>query len=338
MTEQPLSWVRSLCSLAPLAGLVGRPGRPNGVSAIVRVQGEEEWLEPCLRSIRGFADEIVVLDNGASPETRRILEAVRPALGSLLRVEERPHLDLFAMSNFGLAASRFRWVIRWDADFVAHTSGAGDIRALRQFLLQLDPRRYYLVRVGAVEVAGDLFHQFPDLRVRFDGQAVVWSPAIRYVAVHRTVAAGELATPDRVLRDGRAVSRSLESLRTPPYYKVLTWDRPAYVHVNIKSRRHMLLRHFWLEWLEAVSRGSAETREDYAARRAREDWGIGTWDEAEQAYLQSYCRQLVPFDAERCGPYPELLEPYLKNPGYRLEYRGETVIGRRERRESSHVR
>lgn len=324
--------LRFVASFGPVVGLVSRPEpRPNGITAFVRVRGEEEWIEPCLLSIRDFADEILVLDNGASQETRNVLDRLRAPLGNLLRIEQCPQWDLFQLSNAGLKMARFRWMIRWDADFVAHTNGPGDIRNLRRYLLRLDPRRYFLVYVAASEVAGDLFHQFPDLRVRHDGQVVIWSTEIGYVGIRRTVAVDDLATPDRVLRDGGSVSRALEALRTPCYYRALRWDHPAYFHVNVKSARHMLLRHFWLEWLDASLRGTALTREEYVSRRVQEEWKMPGLAEAEHFYVNAYCKQLVPFDAHRCGPYPELLVPYLREPRYWVEYRDGTIIGRNER-------
>lgn len=326
--DEVLRW---LVSFAPLMGLAPSPeARPDGISAVVRVRGEEEWIEPCLLSIRGFADEILVLDNGASQETQKALDRLQESVGRPIRLERCPQLDLFQLSNLGLERSRFRWVIRWDADFVAHTSGPGDILNLRRYLLGLDRRRYYLVYVAAVEVAGDLFHQFPDLRVRHDGQAVIWSPEISYVRIRRTVAARQLATPDRVLRDGRHVHRSQEALKTPRYYRVLRWNRPAYFHVNVKSKRHMLLRHFWLEWLDASSRGMTGSQVEYVLRRVQEEWGIADMAQAERACVNAYCKQLVPFDTQRCGPYPELVKPYLCEPRYRVEYRDGMIIGRNE--------
>lgn len=324
--------LRFVASYAPLVGLVAKPEtRPNGISAIVRVRGDEEWIGPSLLSIREFADEILVFDNEASPETQKTLKRLRHPLGDLLRLERCPQLDLFQLSNLGLAKARFRWVIRWDADFVAHTTGTRDIRTLRRHLLELDPRRYYLVYVPAVEVAGDLFHQFPDLRVRFDGQAAVWSHEIRYVGIQRTVAYSQLASPDRIFRTAGHVRRTLEALETPRYYRVLRWHEPAYFHVNVKSGRHMLLRHYWLEWLvDGSSQGSAKPREDYVALRVEQEWGISNLAEAERLYLAAYCERLVPFDADRCGPYPELLLPYLRQPRYRVEYRGGVIRGRRE--------
>jgi glycosyltransferase involved in cell wall biosynthesis len=305
--------VRATLAMAPLVGLVPRPEpRPNGITAVVRVRGEEEWIEPCLRSIEGFADEVVVLDNGAGPLTRARVEALRDVFGERLVIERCPELDLVRLSNRGLARARFRWVVRWDADMVAHTSGPADIRGLGAYLRGRDRRRYELVHVAAVEVAGDLRHQLPGMRTRHDGQVVVWSRALEYVINRRTLDPSELEPHDRVLRGPGPVHRALEALRTPPYYRIARWERPAYFHVNVKPPRHMLLRHFWLDWVDAVAGGSPLSHEAYVARRVADEWGVGDLAEAERRYLERYRALLVPFDAAACGPYPELLRPYLE--------------------------
>jgi glycosyltransferase involved in cell wall biosynthesis len=323
--------VRALSSLAPLWGLVAQPAaRADGITALVRVKGEEEWIEPCLLSIRDFADEILVLDNGASKATREKIEELRTRLGDRIRLETYPDADLFEVSNLGLALARFRWVIRWDADFVAHTSGAADVAHLRRYLLDLDRRRYYLVSVAAAEVAGDLSHQFPDIAVRHDGQAVVWSPRLRYVAVRRTVPFERLALPERALRARRPVRQTLESLRTPRYYRLLRWRTPAYMHVNVKSQEHMLLRHFWLDWLDATEGGATCSHEAYVAQRVGDEWALSSLADAASRFVTAYCQQLVPYDAARSGPYPEMLLPYLRAPRYRVEARGGAIVGRRE--------
>lgn len=332
-----LSWraarfARALASWAPVVGLApSPPGRPNGISAMVRVRGDEEWIEPCLRSIRSLADEIVLLDNGASADTRAAIARVGQALGPALRVLDCARDDLIVLSNRGLAACRFRWVIRWDADFVAHTDGPYAIDRLRDFLLGLSPRRYFLIEICAAEAAGDLHHQFPDMRNRCDGQAAVWSPALRYVMVQRTVPVGRLAAHDRFLRPGDSVRRALETLRSPRHYRVLRWRAPAYLHVNVKSGRHLLLRHFWFEWLDATASGAAIGWEDYVTRRVAREWGCADLAAAERRYLAAYCRGLVPYDPARSGPYPALLKPHLESPRYRVEYRDGAITGRSER-------
>lgn len=328
----PLSlWLRSIYSLAPLLGMIPHPeDRPNGISALVRIRGEEEWITPCLLSIKEFADEILVLDNGASPETQEILDCLRDPLGKLLRLERYPHLDIFEVSNLGLAKARFRWVIRWDADFVAHTSGMKDILNLRHYLLALNPKRYYLVYVPAVELAGDLFHQFPDRRIRLDGQVHVASDQARYVPVHRALNMSEVPSPDRILRPGPPIRVTLESLYVPKFYQVLQWREAAYFHVNVKSARRSLLGHFWLEWLGQGDFRTFPTLESYALAQIRERWYSSDLEEAAHFFMTEYCRGLVPFNPERCGPYPERLRSFLARPRYRVEYRNQQIVGRTE--------
>ncbi len=336
MTPTFGGYLRAVSALAPLVGLVSRPeGRANGITAIVRVRGEEEWIVPCVRSIEAFADEIVVLDNGAGPVTRTRLEELAPSFHGRMQIDRCADLNLVQLSNRGLGRAGYRWVIRWDADMVAHTSGAGDIRHLRGYLLGVDRRRYELIHVAAVEVAGDFFHQLPGLRVRHDGQAVVWSRALRYVLIRRTREVSEVEPHDRILRHRRPVHRALEALRTPPYYRIGRWERPAYFHVNVKPARHMLLRHFWLDWIEAVAAGANVSQEAYVARRVAEEWGVRDLAEAERRYMERYCALLVPFDAAACGPYPDLLRAQLDDPRYRLEYRDGIVTGRWERHEGA---
>lgn len=323
--------LRTVASFAPLVGLVRRPlARPEGITACVRVKGDEEWIEPSLLSIREFADEILVLDNGASPMTQNALHRIQDDLGDLLQLERCPHLDLFQVSNLGLEKARFRWVVRWDADFVAHTNGAGDVRNLRRYLLTLNPGRYYLAYLPAAEVAGDLFHQFPDLRVREDGQAHTASGWGRYVPVRRTLKVSALPSPDRTLRKETTLRTTLESLRVPKFYRILRPKQVTYFHVNIKSARHTLMRHFWLEWLGQDDFRTFPTLESYVLAQIRNKWGLNDMEEAAHDFMAEYCQQLVPFDGNRCGPYPEMLLPYLRQPRYRVEYRDGMITGRSE--------
>lgn len=120
--------IRFFASNAPLLGIIPKPEkRANGVSAIVQVRGDEEWVEPSLLSIQEFADEILVLDNKASAQTRKVLEQLKRSLGDLLTIETCHDLNIVQLSNSELKKASFRWIIRWDADFVAHTCGNDNI-------------------------------------------------------------------------------------------------------------------------------------------------------------------------------------------------------------------
>jgi glycosyltransferase involved in cell wall biosynthesis len=288
-----------------------------GVSALVRARDEEDWIEPSLRSLEGFADEIVVVDNGS---TDRTLERARALVGRLavdLRVHEAPGLDHAALSNDVLGRARFRWVIRWDADFVAHTTGPHALAGLRAVLDAVPPWRHVCLHPALVELAGDLFHQRPATRVRWDSHCLTWAPALRYqVATVRTAAAR-----------GRPRRLAVESLRLPLYYRIRRWETPAIFHVDVKPARRMLLRHFWQEWW---AERPGLTLEEYARRRAAIEWGTPTLEVAAKEVVLRACRDLAPFDPAAWGGYPELLRPAVARPRYRILYERGAVVGRRD--------
>ena len=306
--------LRAVAGVAPLVGLAPRPdARPMGVSALVRLKDEVDWIEASLRSLEGFADEIVVIDNGSTDGSLERVHALQRTLGLELRAEAAPELDHTALSNRALLRARFRWVIRWDADFVAHTSGPHALRGLRAALADWPRWRHVCLHPMLVELAGDLAHQLPETRGRWDSHCLTYAAGLRYRT--RLVPAG-----------GRRLA--VESVRLPPWYAIARWEVPAIFHVDVKPARRMLLRHYWQAWW---AEGPAASLEAYALARARREWEVRDLDDAAAAYTRDYCRRLVPFDPAPWGGYPALLAPALADPRYRVLYRDGTVVGRSER-------
>lgn len=321
---------RRLWSLAPLLGIVPPPpDRPEGISAAVRLKGKEPWIEPCLLSLEGFADEILILDHGAADPDRKRLTALAARLAPDLRHLDCRGDDLVEMANRGLSASRRRWFCLWDADLVGHTEGPYALGRLREFLAGLHPRRYHLVKLAAAELAGDLSHRLPEVRRRFDVQVLTAGPRARYVWRDHQYRPAELPRPYRILRGKDPAHYRIrhDTLQTPRFYRVLRWRKPSLLHVNVKGAREMLLRHFWLEWL--ASDGGLDL-EAFARARIRERWGTTSLEEAERRFVREYCRHLEPADPAEFGGYPRPLEPYLQDPGFRVLYEAGKVVGRAE--------
>jgi hypothetical protein len=331
LSQGAAALVRAVLSLAPAVGVVPPPPpRPEGVSALVRLAGEEEWIEPCLESIAGFAEEIVLLDHGAAPATQARVDALATAVGSRLKRLDCADADLPDVANRGLAAARFRWACLWDADLVAWPSGPASIDRLKRHLAGLDPRRYHLVYVRTLELAGDLRHRFPDLAERYDPHVLTAGGPARYVWRSHRIRPARAPVAYRPLRaaPGHFHIRH-DTLAAPRYYRVHRWREPSAVHVNVKSARRTLLRHFWLEWLAA---GAQPALEAYAMRRVRECWGLDDLDAAATRFMAEYCRPLVPVAAEAMGGYPEPLLSHLAEGRYRVLYEHGRIVGRAERR------
>jgi glycosyltransferase involved in cell wall biosynthesis len=89
---------------------VSSPARAPRLSAFLIVHDEERYLPGCLDSLRGLADEIVVLDDGSSDRTVEIARAAGA------RVEHREFDDFGHQKQAALALARGEWVLSIDAD------------------------------------------------------------------------------------------------------------------------------------------------------------------------------------------------------------------------------
>jgi glycosyltransferase involved in cell wall biosynthesis len=89
---------------------VTSPARPPRLSAFLITHDEERHLPDCLDSLRGLADEIVVLDDGSRDAT---VELARRA-GA--RVEHRAFDDFGHQKQAALELTRGEWVLSIDAD------------------------------------------------------------------------------------------------------------------------------------------------------------------------------------------------------------------------------
>lgn len=81
------------------------------LSATLIVRNEEKFLPGCLASLRGFADEIVVVDTGSSDGTRAIALAGGATLYDFAWCD-----DFAAARNFALDRASGDWVLQIDAD------------------------------------------------------------------------------------------------------------------------------------------------------------------------------------------------------------------------------
>ncbi len=298
---------RRLASHAQSLGIVTIPARPQGISVIMRVKDEADWIRPSIESIKGIADEIVIVDNGSTDGTYQILEEIASTEKYLIKLWRRPDLDHCALSNFALDQTTFRWIFRWDGDMVAHTNGDYPISHLRDRLLSLDHRRYYIIYLRPINLTGDLFHQDPKEMVHIEEYIHTFSEKASYV------------------HPGR-----FEAIKFPKYYRPLFWYEPYSFHVNVKPASRMLLRYFWEDWMELKNYQKFPTLEDYVNAMIEGEFSTNSWEEAQKICFQRVCSNYICYDCKIFGPYPDILKPYLENPKYRLKYKNGKIVGRDE--------
>ena len=278
-----------------------------GISIYIRVKDEADWIEPSILSLQEFADEIIVVDNGSQDGTVEKIKLLRNKLTIPLSLYEEPSLSFTDLSNFVLEKTNYHWVMKWDGDFVAHTSGENNISGLREHLLSLDSRRYYLIYLRLINLSGDLLHQ--DSREQVHIEEYIHTCSSKAVFIH---------------------TGTYEALSTPKFYKVLFWYKPYIFHINVKPARKVLARCFWDSWLKLENLSQHPKFEDYVESRLPDAFGTHSWNEAQQACILKASEYYIRYNQDLFGPYPDLLKEPLESPKYKLLYDDDKIIGRLE--------
>lgn len=295
---------RELLSFLPLAGVVPRPANPFGVTAVMRVRDEEDWLEASVRSLAGFADQVVIGENGSEDGTPAIVDRLHREFPGWVEVAVCPADDIRTLTNRLIARARYRWVVRWDGDFVALTEGPRRIALLRDRLAAWR-FRHCLMYLPMVELAGDLWHQDPASALRADAHLFTASDRLRYVY-------------DRM---------GYESPFAPPWYAVRRESAPSLFHMHVKSDRRLFLNGLWKRYL--IDREpDKKPFPEYVRAFCWDQFGHGDVDRSAAQWIALYAARLAPFDAAAYGDYPALLRPHLDRPKYRLRYQGGKIVGR----------
>jgi len=273
----------------------------NGICVNIRVKNEEDWIKYAILSLRDFADEIIIADQGSTDGTVQIIQDI---------IEEHPEMNIrffnrsadtyLNMTKFVLKESRFRWILRFDADMVAKTSGKYNIMNLKKYILNfLNDENYYAIYLNHVYLYYDLFH------IRKTG------------LFHREV---WLCTNSKDLCVYNTPKKPGDPIHffIPYYYKILEIRDPFIFHCNIKSRKRVLEWHYWAEY-RRLFEGKLDF-DEFVKLRIKEEFFTDSIKEAADMNIRKCWTEVVPFDPKTVDGHPEILEPLLKNPRYKLIY------------------
>lgn len=111
--------------------------KKKGISVLLPTQNEESIVRLSILSFLDFADEIIVVDNGSIDNTKEIVRKLEKKYEKVKFFDKPKIQDLYQNRQFALLQSNYRWICRFDSDFVAYTSGTRDIRKLRNYILKL---------------------------------------------------------------------------------------------------------------------------------------------------------------------------------------------------------
>lgn len=286
---------------------VTRSGSPlkMGISAVVAMKNEEYTLPFCLESLVGFADQIVIIDNGSEDQSLRIAQKFKSENDAQLEIDiiEMPGALLGDCREAGLKATRYQWHLRWDADMIAHTDGEYDMKKLKKKVLQdKTPRTIQLPRIN---LSGDLFHV--DKQKDWDeGEPIlIW--------FNRDICYQEFGKFDTV--------------RVPKYFNQVKENINYYFHCQgLKSDLNLIHRFHYFTWREKYNqfKNSDRPKNIESLTKFVNDRNLFLFDTINNCKVKfRYQRQCVQnftkLNISKFGDFPKVLRKEINKKEQRFE-------------------
>jgi len=291
---------RNVLSTLPKLGLVKKPNfHKEGVSFIIPVKDEEQWIKLCILSIEPVADEIIVVDSSVEDKTTEIVESLSKRFDKIKHIRFYwQGVNAYALAlHIGLVTANYKWVFKWDSDYVAKSTES--LMEWKNRLYRLDKKKYFVIDIPRINLEGDLFHQPKNCPFGiYEGRLFTWSPELKW------------ALKDNYYSE-QITGDSIWGHRFPPWYKILRWHEPYIFHCNIKSPKRMLMRVFWDDFV--LNRDTRfQSLQDYTAYRVNSEWHM-SMEEAQKKVMDTHLQNLIPYDKSRFGDLPEILMEHFKN-------------------------
>jgi glycosyltransferase involved in cell wall biosynthesis len=190
------------------------------LSACLIVKNEANSLKPCLESLRGVADEIVVVDTGSTDATKKIARRHGARVYPFRWIG-----DFSAARNRSLELARGQWILFIDAD---ETIRRGTARGLRSLLKRPGAIAYYvgLAPRPGYTAASKIRIFKNDPRIRFSG--VIHEDAARRIYALSAAGAGKIGRTKLIIdHEGYEGDQTAKHTRNLPLLlKAVRRDRP----------------------------------------------------------------------------------------------------------------
>jgi hypothetical protein len=292
-----------------------KPAKEEGISCVMRIKDEADWVRLSILSIREFADEIIFVDNGSTDGTLEMVRQLKDDWGlERLKIFTFPPIDgakikTHMLYNFAFGQATKTWVFKWDGDFIARTEQRYSIMELKEMWGEFRERTDVL-RIGGPNLMPDhahYFHEPPhDLEYCFERYLFRnrrWRHEMHplyevlVLKAHRRIMhLGPMANPE----DPRIYFYHLKGLK--PDEKIA--DRAT-------------LSLWW------------KYRQEHPGQMSKEQWLADHWKTDDRAEQVRQCMEFF-FREGRLkryehvggdwGEYPTLMAPYLARPKYELVY------------------
>lgn len=288
--------VKSISYLLSFAPKPEKLDRGDGISALV-VSRNEPFIEPSLESIMGLVDEIILVDS-SSGKWRTLVEKICTKYPRIRCVFMEP--DYMEQMRAGFLLTTKRWILKWDADFVAFPR----INNLTTVIDRLGGSMYHAIYFPVNNVEIDLFHTDP--KSPFHQGHRLFQYSLRLL--RPTTSLLKQSQRFRMKLRGALPARTAYG-PFPPWYKKVKLKQPLALHLkSVKPRKRFVERRFQQHWtlLSSDEKRRFGNLDNFISEKLVSR-GI-EYEKFCDAQIGRIQKNLVPY----AGEHPEILKRWIE--------------------------
>lgn len=287
-----------------LKTLINKWIKPNGISVLLAAQNEEQTIRLCVESFLEFGDEIIIVTNGSIDATRDICKELIKEYPDKVQFYDKPDLpDLYYNRAYALTKAKYRWIAKFDSDFVAYTDEDAElsISNLRKKILGTLPFWFTSFKVGLVNIYRTL--EQCGLDIQIEKKLYIAPP---FTAMHKVF----LNTP---LLGFKRVGR-WEHIPYNRLYIKRNTDKPSFFHLTLNSDEMLFNRSERTNWREQGDFQTYPTLNDYINRYVLPIKYKTTLDTAINSYIiNDVLPYIQKYSEEKYYKYPKSLRSIIDN-------------------------
>jgi len=213
---------------------------------LLAAQNEEKTIRLCVESFLEFGDEIIIVTNGSTDGTRDICKELVKEYPEKVQFYDKPDLpDLYYNRAFALTKAKYRWIAKFDSDFVAYTDEDLDlsISNLRKQILNTIPFWFTSFKIKLINI----YRTIIQCGIDKNGRKQIDSTRVEghYVPqVYTEMSKVFLNTP---ILSFKRMGR-WEHIPYSRIYRVIDTISPAFFHLTLKSDINLFYRSERTNW------------------------------------------------------------------------------------------
>lgn len=275
--------------------------RPNGISVLLSAQDEELLIEASAESFLDFADEIIIVVNNSTDATAKIAQNLANKHQKIAFYEPHGLVDLYQNRQYALGKSKYRWIVRADADFIFRDDLQKNYRKkILDTKFSLIPKAFC---VRPINLVGDLYHTGSNETSNADPKYLTKYRPAPPLFDKGTLRIFQHTPYFKFVRKGR-----WETVRMERFFLTEEIEEPLWFHCTFKSKKSIFYRSERTNWREHGNFKRYPSLESYIEYTVSTRYKGKTIEQAIDIYFNKvFIPCLRKYNEKLHFPYPKKL-------------------------------